>query len=147
MFYEPEVIDYSIPYKTFNELCDGDTVFLVDYKKLEVIEYSISDLKKKNITDDYYKKNCTVVNFSILLNPRNEQFGIVHISNGNTYIKEVTITYGYASEYCYVTTDKRLADIMLSILNNRNIYQWDSFSKIFGDPLSGRYESKHIRLH
>jgi len=143
MFYDPEVIDYSAPYKTFNELCDGDTIFLIDYKKLEVIEYSISDFKKKKVTDDYYKKNCFEVRFKIpLASKLYDVYESITIYDGNTFLYSSI----YKNSPIYFATDKRIAETILEMFKSRNNYQWDMFSEIFGNPLEGKYESRHTRL-
>lgn len=143
MFYDPEVIDYSTPYKTFNELCDGDTVFLVDYKKLEITEYNICDYSKKK-SNDYYKKNCFEIKFKISLDPKSDVYESITIYDGNTFLYRGST---YKNLQVYFVTDKRIADTILEMFKSRNHYQWDMFSEIFGNPLSGKYESKHIRLH
>jgi hypothetical protein len=140
MFYSPEIRDYSISYKTFNDLCDGDKVFLIDYEKLEITEYTICDYEKKD-SSDYYRQNCFEVSFKILHDQQTKKLLQVKIYDGNTFIYD-----SHIGHYIYLATDKRIADTIIQIMRSRNENQWDSFSSIFGNPLHQRYQPRDIVL-
>lgn len=136
MLYNPEKKDYSIPYKTFNDLKNGDKIFVIDYKSLEIIEYEISDYENKK-SNDYYKVNCIEVSFRI---PALENYNIMRIYNGNTFIFKTSYNY----KDLFICTDKRICEVIIDLLHSRNNYQWSCFSEIFGHPLAGKFESRHI---
>ena len=66
----------------------------------------------------------------------------VSIYDGNQYITRVSMNYKDE----YITTDKRIADIVISLLKTRNDRQWSMFSRIFGNPNNNRYEPRDIKL-
>ncbi len=128
-------IDYSKPYKTFIDLKDGDAIFLIDFKKLELKTLYIENISIKE-NNAYKVNNRFEVSFVI---PGIEY---VCISDGNRYLDKVNINYKDE----YLTTDKRIGETILSLLRSRNSYQWECLTEIFGNPLAGKYEPRHIVL-
>jgi hypothetical protein len=126
--------DCSKPYKTFIDLKDGDTVFLIDFKKLELKTLYIENFSIKE-NNAYKVNNRYEVSFIIP--------GVDHvcISDGNKYLDRVHINY-YDQ---YLTTDERIGETILSLLRSRNEYQWRCLTGIFGSPMSN-YAHKEIRL-
>ena len=127
-------VDCSKPYKTFLDLKDGDAIFLIDFKNLELKTLYIENISTKE-NNSYKINNRFKVSFVI---PGIEY---VCISDGNRYLDMVHINYKDE----YLTTDERIGEIILSLLRSRNEYQWSCFSNIFGNP-TNKYAEKEIRL-
>lgn len=128
-------IDCSKPYKTFIDLKDGDTIFLIDFKKLELKTLYIENISTKE--NNAYKVNNRIeVSFKV------PEFNRICISDGNRYLDRVHINYKDE----YLTTDERIGETILSLLRSRNEYQWKCLTGIFGDQLSGKFEPAHIKL-
>lgn len=128
-------IDYSKPYKTFIDLKDGDAIFLIDFKKLELKTLYIENISTKE--NNAYKVNNRIeVSFVI------PDVNYIRISDGNKYLDRVHINYKDE----YLTTDERIGETILSLLRSRNEYQWGCLTGIFGNQLSGKFEPAHIKL-
>ena len=134
-----EETDYSTPYKTFLDLQDGDKIYEINLSELIVIEHNIYHFHSE-LKESYKVKNKYEVEFNF---NQDSRINPIRIYDGNTYISEAYVDYKKG----YYTTDKRIADIIISILRDRNKVQWKQFSSIFGNPLSGKYEPKHIVLN
>lgn len=128
-------VDCSKPYKTFLDLKDGDAIFLIDFKNLELKTLYIENISTKE-NNAYKVNNRFEVSFVI---PGIEY---VCISDGNRYLDRVHINYKDE----YFTTDERIGEMILSLLRSRNEYQWDCLTGIFGNQLSGKFEPAHIKL-
>ena len=127
-------IDCSKPYKTFIDLKDGDAIFLIDFKKLELKTLYIENVSTKE-NNTYKINNRFEVSFKI------PEIDYVRISDGNKYLDRVHINY-YDQ---YLTTDERIGETILSLLRTRNKYQWGCLTEIFGNPM-GQYAHKQIKL-
>ena len=128
-------VDCSKPYKTFLDLKDGNAIFLIDFKNLELKTLYIENISTKE-NNAYKVNNRFEVSFVI---PGIEY---VCISDGNRYLDRVHINYKDE----YFTTDERIGEMILSLLRSRNEYQWDCLTGIFGNQLSGKFEPAHIKL-
>lgn len=128
-------IDCSKPYKTFIDLKDGDAIFLIDFKKLELKTLYVENvsLKENNV---YKVNNRFEVSFKV------PEFNCICVSDGNRYLDRVHINYKDE----YLTTDERIGETILSLLRSRNEYQWKCLIGIFGDQLSGKFKPAHIKL-
>lgn len=136
MFYEPKEIDCSIPYKTFNDLKNGDIIYKINYTNFEIEKFKIKEYNKKE-ESNYYQKNCYKIEFTV----EEIEYGRFCISNGNVF--------GYhfrdsRIEGFYIT-DERICDLLISIMKERNSYQWQTFTSLFGNPM-GCYAHKEIKL-
>lgn len=141
-------IDYSTPYKTFNELENEDKVYLINYEDLSIMEYVIMKYSKKDASN-YYLKNHYEINFEILYNEKDDKWYSVHLyCDGNSLISNGMISsyYVYGRKEIFLTSDKRIADMIITILKYRNSYQWNCFTSIFGNPIDEKYELKNIPL-
>lgn len=127
-------IDCSKPYKTFIDLKDGDAIFLIDFKKLELKTLHIENISTKE-NNAYKVNNRFEVSFVI------PEVDYVCISDGNKYLDRVHINYKDE----YLTTDERIGETILSLLRSRNEYQWGCLTGIFGSPMSN-YTYKEIKL-
>ena len=143
-FYEPEVKDYSIPYKTFNDLYLDDNIYIIDIKNVSYEKYKIKEYIKEE-SKSYYKQNCFEIEFKIEVDGKLKKFNVY---DGNRFLERVTLfsnTYNN-DEDTFISTDERICELVIEILKNRMDYQWREFSRIFGNPLAGKYESRHIIL-
>jgi len=127
-------VDCSKPYKTFLDLKDGDAIFLIDFKELELKTLYIENISSKE-NNAYKINNRFEVSFII---PGIEY---VRISDGNKYLDKVHINYKYE----YLTTDERIGQTIIDLLRSRNSYQWNCLTGIFGNP-TNKYAEKEIRL-
>jgi len=127
-------VDCSKPYKTFIDLKDGDAIFLIDFKELELKTLYIENISTKE-NNAYKINNRFEVSFVI---PGVEY---VRISDGNKYLDKVHINYKDE----YITTDNRIAEVIIDLLRSRNSYQWNCLTSIFGNP-TNKYAEKEIRL-
>lgn len=127
-------VDCSKPYKTFLDLKDGDAIFLIDFKELELKTLYIENISTKE-NNAYKINNRFEVSFVI---PGIEY---VRISDGNKYLDKVHINYKYE----YLTTDERIGQTIIDLLRSRNSYQWNCLTGIFGNP-TNKYAEKEIRL-
>lgn len=128
--------DCSIPYKKFQELKDSDIIYEIDYKNLKINPYNVENVNIKKVPEYDDRKNCYEVKFNI---PLIENFHKFVVNDGNCYV-----FHNYGEHDMFFTTDKRLADIIIDIMRRRNSYQWNVFSGIFGNPLNGKFESRHV---
>ena len=128
-------IDCSKPYKTFIDLKDGDAVFLIDFKKLELKTLYVENVSTKE--NNAYKVNNRIeVSFKV------PELDRICISDGNKYLDRIHMNYNKDE---YLTTDERIGETILSLLRSRNEYQWKCLTGIFGNPMSN-YAGKEIRL-
>ena len=127
-------VDCSKPYKTFLDLKDGDAIFLIDFKNLELKTLYIENISTKE-NNAYKVNNRFEVSFVI---PGIEY---VCISDGNRYLDRVHINYKDE----YLTTDERIGQTIIDLLRSRNSYQWNCLTNIFGNP-TNKYTEKEIRL-
>ena len=134
--------DYSVPYKTFNDLKADDNVYLIDLNNLEIITCNIIDCDVKEATYNIHDINRFEVKLTMIDPYNSDRKEYVSIYDGNQYITRVSMNYKDE----YITTDKRIADIVISLLKTRNDRQWSMFSHIFGNPNNNRYEPRDIKL-
>ena len=131
--------DFGDHYKLFKDLIDGDTIYCIDFKEMSILTHNVSCIKITDISD-YYSKNRLKVEFEITGNPL-KHHDIITIYDGNTFINE----QWDGQEKYFFTTDIRIAQSIIDIIRTRNNYQWNTFTSIFGNPMSG-YATKEIRL-
>lgn len=134
MLYTPRPRDCSVAYKKFYELKNGDKIYNIDYKTLDILFLTVDNVKVKDV-DEYERRNCKEVEFVI---PEFDEYKPFRISDGNVYLTTLYDTHKY-----FITTDKRIAEVVVDIMRCRNGYQWSCFTSIFGEPLSG-YAHKDI---
>ena len=134
--------DYSVPYKTFNDLKADDNVYLIDLNNLEIITCNIIDCDVKEATYGIHDINRFEVKLTMIDPYNSDRKEYFSIYDGNQYITRVSMNYKDE----YITTDKRIADIAISLLKTRNDRQWSMFSRIFGNPNNNRYEPRDIKL-
>ena len=60
MLYTPRTRDCSVPYKKFYELKNGDKIYNIDYKTLDIGLMTVDNVKVKDI-DKYERRNCKEV--------------------------------------------------------------------------------------
>ena len=131
-------IDYSKPYKTFNDLETNDEIYEINFKELTLIPVNIEIVEKKKSSYGIHDLNRYEVLFKII----DEQYSITRVNDGNQYLSIAHINY----KERFFCTDKRIGEVILDILRHRNSYQWSCFSNIFGNPLAGKFEPAHIKL-
>jgi len=136
--YEPREIDYSTPYKTFLDLNNGDTVYIVNFQELKLEPITIENYKHKNNNYNIHEHNHIEVECKL----KDVYNGWIRIFDGNTYINKVSLDYIDT----YITTDERIGDIVISLLKSRNNYQWGVFKNIFGNPSSTYIDPSKIKL-
>ena len=134
--------DYSVPYKTFNDLKADDNVYLIDLNNLEIIKCNIIDCDVKESTYNIHDINRFEVKLTMIDPYNSDRKEYVSIYDGNQYIAGVNINYRAE----YITTDKRIANTVSDLLKIRNSRQWSMFSHIFGNPNNNRYEPRDIKL-
>ena len=115
--------DCSIPYKRFQDLKDNDTIYMIEYKDLTIKEYKVKDVEVSK-SRDFYMKNCYEVMFKII--DFDHEY-TKQVCDGNCFIA----SFYYIGLGVYFTTDKRIAEVIISILRDRNCYQWESLNQIF----------------
>ena len=135
---EIEDIDYSTPYKTFNDLETNDEIYEIDLKLLKIIPIKVEIVERKKSSYGIHDLN----RYEVLFNIIGEKYSITRVSNGNQFLSMVSINY----KDRFLCTDKRIGDVIIDILRHRNSYQWACFEEIFGHPFAGRYEPAHIKL-
>jgi len=142
-FYEPEVKDYSTLYKTFNDLDSNDNIYIIDIKNVSYKKYKIKEYIKEK-SKSYDKQNCFEIEFKIEIDGNVKKFNVY---DGNRFLERVTLLPNtYNNEDTFISTDERICELVIEILKSRMNYQWGEFSRIFGNPLSGKYEPRHIIL-
>jgi hypothetical protein len=134
--------DYSVPYKTFNDLKADDNVYLIDLNNLEIITCNIIDCDVKEASYGIHDINRFEVKLTMIDPYDSDRKEYVSIYDGNQYIAGVNINYRAE----YITTDKRIANTVSDLLKIRNSRQWSMFSHIFGNPNNNRYEPRDIKL-
>lgn len=130
MLYNPKHRDCSIPYKTFNDLTDGNYVFCLNLATCEHYEQKIVFIKKED-DSNVYNENMYKVNF-ILENDKNRTYSVY---DGNQFVHSE-----YNSDLLMIT-DERLMYCILDILNHRTRIQWSMFSSIFNGINEHRSEN------
>lgn len=134
--------DYSVPYKTFNDLNIEQDVYLIDLNNLKIITCKVIEHNKTHETYNIHDINRFNVKLTIV-NPDNpDRNEIISIYDGNQYITRVNINYKDE----YITTDDRIAYTVIELLKERNNRQWKMFSNIFGNPINNRYSPRDIKL-
>ena len=131
--------DCSTPYKKFQELENGDFIFMIDYKNLSIDKYEIKDVQIEKVKEHDWRKNCYEVMMKII--------GYDHeypqrISDGNCFIE----TFYKNGEETFFTTDERIAESIIDLMKQRNHYQWNCLTGIFGSPMN-KYATKDIKLN
>lgn len=128
--------DFGEPYKTFNELQDGDKVYIVKVEDISILNGTVKNYKKED-KSDYWSHNYTMVEFELPdLKLNDNEFTIY---DGNSFI------YEQYNDNLFIVSDKRIADILCRVLYMRNHCQWAQFTSIFGNPMS-RYADKPVIL-
>lgn len=126
--YNPHQQDFGTPYKTFNDLSNGDDVFIYDIEKNEVYSCKVSKYDKHD-ESSYFNLNHTKVKFSA------ERLGIcsyeLSVFDGNSFIAM------YHNGECFAITDNRIVEQIKRIILHRNQYQWSTIMQLFGGPLDG----------
>lgn len=135
---EIKPVDYSRPYKTFNDLETNDEIYEIDFRNLKIIPIKIEIVEKSKSSYGIYDLNRQEVLFNII----GEKYSITKVNDGNQYLSKIHINYTER----FLCTDKRIGEVILDILRHRNSYQWGCFSNIFGNPLEGKFEPRNIKL-
>lgn len=127
-YYEPKQIDFSLPYKTFNDLSEGDKIFMYDIEENEVYDCKVSKIEKKDASN-YFDVNRKEVTLVV------DKLGVCsygfNVYDGNTFISS------YHNGECFAITDSRIVEQIKYIILHRNQYQWSTIMKVFGGPLDG----------
>lgn len=131
--------DFGDHYKLFQNLTDGEIIYRIDFKKVEIIEHKVLNVEVTDISD-YYSKNRFKVQFDITENPLKHHDKIT-IYDGNTFIND----QWDGQEKYFFTTDARIAKSVIDVICARNGYQWHTFTTLFGNPMS-RYADKPVVL-
>lgn len=132
-------VDYSRVYKTFNDLETNDEIYEIDFIELKLIPIKIEIIEKKKSSYGIHDLN----RYEVLFNIIDEKNIITRVYDGNQYLSKVNINY----KDRFLCTDKRIGEVVIDILRGRNNYQWICFLNIFGNPLEGKFEPAHIKLH
>lgn len=130
--------NFGKPYKVFKDLTTEDPIYFIDFKNLKVIPIQIYDVSVED-KSDYFSENRFFVyikTFDINLSDET-----IKVYDGNTFICQIWD----GTDKLFFSTDERIANEILSILRARNNYQWDTFTGLFGNPMSG-YAHKEVRL-
>lgn len=135
--YNPREVDYSTPYKTFTNLNDGDTIYIIDFKQLKVEPVIIDKYRKKEVNYNIHDHNHIEVEFTI-----KDTYNFMRVSDGNRYVAKVSLNYADT----YIVTDERICDVIIDLLRSRNAYQYGVFSSIFGNPLERKFEPRNVIL-
>lgn len=115
--------DFGKDYKTFEDLKDGDPVFKVNYETLSIEKCEITNFMLTNISNYYLSHNLYKVEFII----PEDNHSRYEIMNANTFIYET----GWGNNL-FITTDERIATMMIRLLERRADYQWNAFTSLFG---------------
>jgi len=127
--------DCGVPYKTFNELNNGDSVYVVMVDHITKVKCKIENYSKEDVSD-VWNHNCTKVEFKLPEYNTQKEFSIY---NGNVFIEEIY------HDNAFMVSDERLADMVCHMMRMRNGCQWNQFTSIFGSPMS-RYADKPVVL-
>ena len=65
-YVEFKEYDCSVPYKKFQELKDGDNIYMINYKDLSVDKYMIKDVEVTKVREHDWRKNCYEVMMKII---------------------------------------------------------------------------------
>lgn len=139
VFVEFHERDCSIPYKKFQELKDGDFIFMIDYKNLSIDKYEIKDVEVTKVKEYDWRKNCYEVTMKII---GYDYECLKKVSDGNCFID----TFYSNGEGTFFTTDERIAESIIDLIRQRNNYQWNCLIGIFGGPRN-KYSIKDIKIH
>lgn len=138
-FVEFHERDCSTPYKKFQELKDGDNIYMINYKDLSIDKYMIKDVEVTKVKEYDWRKNCYEVTMKIIgYDYERPQ----RVSDGNCFIDK----FYSNSEEMFFTTDERIAESIIDLIKQRNHYQWDCLTGIFGRPMN-KYALKDIKLY
>lgn len=128
MRYDPKERDFSKPYKTFNDLSEGDEIFMYDIEDNEVYDCKVSKIEKEDASS-YFDVNRKEVKLVV------DKLGVCSygftVYDGNTFISM------YHNGECFAITDSRIVEQIKYIIMHRNQYQWSTIMKVFGGPLDG----------
>lgn len=142
-FCKIEEKDYSTPYKTFNDLNLDDDIYIIDIKNVSYEKYKIKEYIKEK-SKSYHKQNCFEIEFKIEINGKLEK---INVYDGNRFLEKVTLYSNAYNINTFISTDERICELVIDILRTRMNYQWEEFSRLFGNPLAGKYEPRHIVLN
>lgn len=137
-FVEFHERDCSTPYKKFQELKDGDNIYMINYKDLSIDKYMIKDVEVTKVKEYDWRKNCFEVKLKILGFDRDYEQKVI---DGNCFID----TFYSNGEGTFFTTDERIAESIIDLIRKRNHYQWNCLTGIFGSPMN-KYATKDIKL-
>ena len=129
--------NFGNPYKLFKDLKDDDYIYLIDFKDLKIVPIQVYSIKVTDISD-YWSTDRHKVEFDT------SDIKLCHeptIWDGNTFIAEI---YD-GQKTLFFTTDERIGKSILDIIRQRNSYQWETFTHLFGTQLN-RYADKEIKL-
>ena len=132
---EREEKDCGIPYKTFKDLSNGDTVYIIAVDHITKLKSKVVNYKSED-NSNYWAHNCTKVEFKLPEYNTQKEFSIY---NGNVFIEEIY------HDNAFIVSDERIADMICTIMRTRNGCQWKQFTSIFGNPMS-RYADKTVVL-
>ena len=127
-FYNPSQKDYSTPYKTFNDLSNGDHIFIYNIEKNEIYDCEVSNYGKKG-ESSYFDLNRT--NVKLLAKRTSDESYELNVFDGNSFIAM------YHNGECFAITDNRIVEQIKYIILHRNQYQWSTIMQLFGGPLDG----------
>lgn len=127
--------DFGKSYKTFKDLKDGDPVFKVNYETLSIERCEITNFILTNISNSL-SHNLYKVEFII----PGDNHSSYEIMDANNFIYET----GWGNNL-FITTDERIATMMIRLLERRADYQWNAFTSLFGNPLGG-YAQKPVLI-
>ena len=129
--------NFGNPYKLFKDLKDDDYIYLIDFKDFKIVPIQVYSIKVTDISDywstDRYKVTFDTSDIKLCHEPT--------IWDGNTFITEI---YD-GQKTLFFTTDERIGKSILDIIRQRNNYQWETFTHLFGTQLN-RYADKEIKL-
>ena len=127
--------DFGKGYKTFKDLKDGDSVFKVDYETMSIERREITNFILTDISNSL-SHNLYKIEFTI----PEDNHSSYEIMDANTFIYET----GWGNN-SFITTDERIATMMIRLLERRTDYQWNAFTSLFGNPLGG-YAQKPVLI-
>lgn len=136
MTWYPTEKDFGLPHKTFNDLKDGDKVFLLNYKTLEIVPFNITGYEKNDASNSL-DKNRFKPTFS--LKRYHCEDIILTIPNGNVYmacLRHCDVSEDNLDDY-FILSDEELTVDIKRLIELRNEFQWNTFTGLFGNPMSG----------
>lgn len=130
--------DFGNHYKVFKDLTIEDTIYFIDFKNLKVTPIQIYAVNVEE-KSDYFNENRFFVDIKTSDIKLSDE--TIKVYDGNTFICQIWD----GRDKLFFSTDERIANEILSILEARNNYQWNAFTGLFGDPMNG-YAHKEVRL-